>query len=69
MVGRLVSFWESLFSGAFAVSFREGAVKNMAEQKSGNFYRCCESEVLSRSEKKVAVAPGYSKKLGVFAIF
>ena len=24
VVGRLVSFWEGLFSGAFAVSFREG---------------------------------------------
>ncbi len=24
MVGRLLSFWEGLFSGAFAVSFREG---------------------------------------------
>ena len=29
MVGILVSFWDGLFSGAFAVSFREGRINKL----------------------------------------
>ena len=61
MVGILLSYWDGLFSGAFAVSFREGNVDLVACWENVNMARYCGILIKGIFQVLLGMVPPFGK--------